>query len=224
MPFPNHFWAGSGNTGFGAQFGWWAQSGSLDALSGDALRHRPTEPGHPVQHRAADPGFGLLGRQSPGAQAATDDSFVAEHGSLPKRAPAVAGRLLPAQAPLVPDHLDVLVPLTGRGPGSRAQRCSGPWRDDHRHRGIGLTLSHGAVDGLAVVGPVGRHRPEGTGDLVEQRADLGGIPLLVARQLGREDLARAGINGQVEFAPGPLAPLAVLLDHPLARAVDLQAG
>src|SRR3954467_11835882 len=24
----------------GAQFGWWAQSGSLDALSGDALRHR----------------------------------------------------------------------------------------------------------------------------------------------------------------------------------------
>src|SRR3954447_15213972 len=46
---------------------------SLDALSGDALRHRHPEPGHPVQHRAADPGFGLLGRQSPGAQAATDD-------------------------------------------------------------------------------------------------------------------------------------------------------
>src|SRR3954452_58568 len=88
-------------TGFGAQFGWWAQSGSLDALSGDALRHRHAEPGHPVQHRAADPGFGLLGRQSPGAQAATDDSFVAEHGGLPKRAPAVADRRLPAQAPLV---------------------------------------------------------------------------------------------------------------------------
>ena len=40
---------------------------SLDALSGDALRHRHTEPGHPVEHRAADPGFGLLGRQRPGA-------------------------------------------------------------------------------------------------------------------------------------------------------------
>src|SRR3954447_13209546 len=210
--------------GFGAQFGWWAQSGSLDALSGDALRHRHAEPGHPVQHRAADPGFGLLGRQSPGAQAATDDSFVAEHGSLPKRAPAVADRLLPAQAPLVPDHLDVLVPLTGRGPGSRAQRCGGPRRDDHRHRWVGLALSHGPVNGLVVIGPVRDHRGKGTGDLVEQGADLGGIPLLVARQLGREDLAGAGINGQMKLAPGPLAPRTVLLDPPLAGAVDLQAG
>src|SRR3954466_2129308 len=94
---------------------------SLDALSGDALRHRHPEPGHPVEHRAADPGFGLLGRQSPGAQTPTDDSFVAEHGSLPQRAPAVADRRLPAQTALVPDHLDVLVALTGRGPGSRAR-------------------------------------------------------------------------------------------------------
>src|SRR5215217_2646518 len=94
---------------------------SLDALSGDALRHRHPEPGHPVQHRAADPGFGLLGRQSPGAQAATDEGFVAEHGGLPKRAPAVADRRLPAQAPLVPDYLDVLVPLTGRGARGRAR-------------------------------------------------------------------------------------------------------
>src|SRR3954452_20832468 len=94
---------------------------SLEALSGDALRHRHPEPGHPVEHRAADPGFGLLGRQCPGAQAATDDSFVAEHGGLPKRAPAVADRLLPAQAPLVPDRLDVLVPLTGRGARGRAR-------------------------------------------------------------------------------------------------------
>src|SRR4051812_19541447 len=94
---------------------------SLGALSGDALRQRHTEPGHPVEHRAADPGFGLLGRQCPGAQAATDDSFVAEHGGLPKRAPAVADRLLPAQAPLVPDRLDVLVPLTGCGARGRAR-------------------------------------------------------------------------------------------------------
>src|SRR3954449_2016247 len=50
--------------------------GSLEALSGDALRHRHPEPGHPVEHRAADPGFGLLGRQCPGAQATTDDGLV----------------------------------------------------------------------------------------------------------------------------------------------------
>src|SRR3954454_22448468 len=104
---------------------------SLDALSGDALRPRHPEPGHPVEHRAADPGFGLLGRQSPGAKAATDDSFVAEHGSLPKRAPAVAARPLPAQAPLVPDRLDVLVALTGRGARGRARHGGGARRDDH---------------------------------------------------------------------------------------------
>src|SRR5436190_73254 len=68
-----------------------------------------------------DPGFGLLGRQSPGVQAATDDSFVAKHGGLSERAPAAADRLLPAQAPLVPDHLDVLVALTGRGARGRAR-------------------------------------------------------------------------------------------------------
>src|SRR3954452_15469638 len=94
---------------------------SLDALSGDALRHRHPEPGDPVEHRTADPGFGLLGRQSPGAQAATDDSFVAEHGGLSERAPAVADRLLPAQAPLVLDRLDVLVPLSARRARGRAR-------------------------------------------------------------------------------------------------------
>src|SRR4051812_35229620 len=94
---------------------------SLEALSGDALRHWHPEPGHPVEHRAADPGFGLLGRQSPGAKTTTDEGFVAEHGGLPKRAPAVADCLLPAQAPLVPDRLDMLVPLMGRGARGRAR-------------------------------------------------------------------------------------------------------
>src|SRR4051794_17005118 len=131
---------------------------SLGTFSGDALRHRHPEPSHPVEHRAADPGFSFLSRHSPGAQATTDDGLVAGYGGFPEGAPAVADRLFPAQAPLVPDHLDVLVALTGRGPGSRAQRCGGPWRDDHRHGWVGLTLSHGAVDGLAVIGPVGRHR------------------------------------------------------------------
>src|SRR5829696_2413691 len=93
----------------------------LEARSGDALRHRHPEPGHPVEHRATDPGFGLLGRQSPGAKTTTDEGFVAEHGRLSERAPAVADRLLPAQAPLVPDRLDVLVPLTGRGARGRAR-------------------------------------------------------------------------------------------------------
>ena len=53
------------------------------------------------------------------------------------------------------------------------------------------------VGGFAVVGPVGRHRPEGTGDLIEQGADLGGVALLVARQLGREGLTTAKVLGDL---------------------------
>src|SRR5829696_5069978 len=45
---------------------------SLVARSGDARRDRRPEPGHPVEHRAADPGFGGRGRQSPGAKRTTD--------------------------------------------------------------------------------------------------------------------------------------------------------
>src|SRR4051812_42497906 len=87
---------------------------------------------------------------------------------------------------------------------------------------VGLALSHGAVNGLAVIRTVRDHRGKGTGDLIEQGADLGGVARLVARQLGREDLAGAGINGQMKLTPGPLAARTVLLHQPLARAVDLQ--
>src|ERR687893_204161 len=93
-------------------------------LSGGALRHRHTEPGHPVEHRAGDPGFGLLAGQSPSPKAPTDDGLVAEHGGFPERAPAVADRLLPAHAALVPDHPDVPVALAGRGAGGRGRP---PW-------------------------------------------------------------------------------------------------
>src|SRR3954466_15895462 len=95
--------------GVGAQISCWAWVGSYRCLSGDALRYRHAEPGHPVEHRAGDPGLGLLAGQSPGAEATTDNGLVPAHGGFPERAPTVADRLLPAQAALVPDHPDVLV-------------------------------------------------------------------------------------------------------------------
>src|SRR5918912_165978 len=117
--------------------------GSYRRLSGDTLRYRPAELGHPVEHRAGDPGLGLLAGQSPGAKAPTDDGLIAEHGGFPERAPAVANRLLPSQAALVLDHSDVLVALTGRGVGARARHGGGAGRDDHRLRRVGLVLGHG---------------------------------------------------------------------------------
>jgi len=55
----------------------------------------------------------FLGRQDPGAEAAADDGLEAEHGRFHVRPPAVADRLLPTYATLVPDHPDVLVALAG---------------------------------------------------------------------------------------------------------------
>ena len=61
------------------------------------------------------------------------------------------------------------------------------------------------------------------GGLIEQWTDLGSVALLVARQLGGEDLAATRVNGQIQLAPRPGAALAVLFDQPLAGAVNLQA-
>ena len=59
-----------------------------------------------------------------------------------------------------------------------------------------------AADGFAVVGPTGRHRPEGTGDLIEQGTNLGAVIDVLGRQRHREELARIGIHTNVHLAPG----------------------
>lgn len=56
--------------------------------------------------------------------------------------------------------------------------------------------------------------------MLEQRADLGRVALVVARQLGGEDLAAAGINGEVQLAPTQVAMLAMLFDQPLTCSVN----
>src|SRR6476469_1968663 len=203
---------------------WAWVGGSYRCLSGDALRYRHAEPGHPVDHRAGDPGLGLLAGQSPGAEATTDDGLIPEHGGFAERAPAVADRLLPAQAALVPDHPDVLAALTGRGVSGRARHGRGAGRDDHCRGRVRLARGHGAVNRFAVVGAIGHDRGDGAGDLIEQRADQGGVALLDGGQLAGKDLAAVGIDREMEFAPGPLATLAMLLAQPLAGAVHLQAS
>src|SRR5918998_4960121 len=190
--------------GFGAQIGWWPWGGRYSCLSGGALRHRHAEPGHPIEHRAGDPGFRLLTGQSPSPETTTDDDLVAEHGGLPERAPAVAHRLLPPHAPLVPDHPYMAVALAGRGAGGRARDGGGAGGGGHPRGRVGLALGHGAVHGFAVIRTVSDDRGEEAGNLIEQRADQGGVALLGGGQLGGEDLAAGGIDREVEFAPHPL--------------------
>ncbi len=139
------------------------------------------------------------------------------------RPPAVADRLLPSHASLGLDHLDVLIALAGRGARGCARHRGGARRDDDCHRRVGLALRDGLIDRLAIIGAVGGYRRDLARDLAEQRTDLGGIALLIGCQLGGKDLAGAGINREVELAPGPGAALAVLRDQPFAGAVNLQA-
>ena len=52
--------------------------------------------------------------------------------------------------------------------------------------------------GFAVVCTVSDDRGDGAGDLLERRADQGGIARLGGGQLGGEDLAAVGIGREVE--------------------------
>src|SRR3954452_25387528 len=73
---------------------------------------------------ASDLGLGLLCRQSPGVEAATDHLFVPAHRHLRPRAFSVVDRSLPSQSATLPNHLDVSVAL-GRGGFSRVARHRG---------------------------------------------------------------------------------------------------
>jgi len=99
-----------------------------------------------------------------------------------------------------------------------------PWWNDHRRRRLRLSLSHGAVDGLPIIGAIGHHRGHVTRDLVEQGADQGAIADLVGGQFRGQDLVAVGINRQVKFAPSPATTLTVFLPLPLAGPLDLQPG
>jgi hypothetical protein len=81
-----------------------------------------------------------------------------------------------------------------------------------------VALGDRPIHVLAVVCPVAGERRQRVLDLIEQRAELGAVISLVARQLGGDDLAAAGVDAQVQLAPGAALPGAVLVDQPLAGA------
>src|SRR3954467_13942138 len=89
-----------------------------------------------------------------------------------------------------------------RGGMTTSTGGAGGGGDDRVHGRVGLMVGHGPVDGLAIVRPVRDHRAEGARDLLEQRADLGGVALLAGGQLAGEDLASAAIHREVQLPPG----------------------
>ena len=84
-----------------------------------------------------------------------------------------------------------------------------------------MTVEDGLVGGLAVIRAVRQHRGNRALDLVEQRADPGRVALVRGGQLGGQDVAAVGIDGEVQPAPAPARLAAVFLMKLLARPNDL---
>ena len=79
--------------------------------------------------------------------------------------------------------------------------------------------------GVDVVLPeraVGGEGGDRTVDLIEQGADLRAVTDVVGGQRRRDDPARVGIRADMELAPRPTRPAAMLLPEPLARPAQAQ--
>jgi hypothetical protein len=74
-----------------------------------------------------------------------------------------------------------------------------------------------AVDWLAIVCAISKHRRNRAVDLLEQWADQGCIAVVRGGQLRGEDLSAVRIDRQMELSPAPARLAAVLLMQPFAR-------
>jgi hypothetical protein len=74
------------------------------------------------------------------------------------------------------------------------------------------------INTVLIVGPIASERGQRAGDLVEQRADLSAVIDIFRGQRRGHDLTGAGIDAEMQFAPGAAGLDAVLLNQPLARA------
>src|SRR3954471_6662282 len=186
----------------------------------DAGGLRESQLQHAVQDRDADVHLSRPTLVRTRAQPVPDHALEPADGGLAPGARIVARGLLPAHPALLGDEVQVAVPLRrrglgrGAGHGGRARR-----NDDVRAR---VALGHVGVNALLVVRAVRRDGGDRVRDWVQQGADLGGVVLVAVGQGGGHDPAGLGVHAEMELPPRP-APLgAVLLDQPLARAVELQ--
>jgi hypothetical protein len=85
-----------------------------------------------------------------------------------------------------------------------------------------MALSDCTVDAGLIVGSIADERGEWSCDLVEQWPNLRTIIDIAAGQLRGEDLPGFCVDPDMQLAPGPASPGAVLLDQPLAGSAELK--
>jgi hypothetical protein len=87
-----------------------------------------------------------------------------------------------------------------------------------------MTLSDRGGNAFLVVRAVRRERGHCCHHLVEQGANLRPVIDVVGGQRRRDNLASLGVHADVQLPPGPVRFGAMLLQQPLARAAEPQAG
>ncbi len=138
------------------------QTGAFAFLS-DALRDRPPEFGHPMDHGTGDVDFDLLGGERAGAQTGSDQGLVAKQRRFPQGSLALADRLLPTPSSLLLHlhPLAVSVPQAGRSVRGGTRYSGRPRWNDHDRRRLWLPFGHRAVDGFGVVATPNRYSDNG---------------------------------------------------------------
>lgn len=162
-------------------------------LSADPDGDRHAEPGHPVEHVAADFCLDPLIGQSPGVELPSDDGLVAIHPRFDQAAARVAGTALPPYASMLRDVCNMAVPLCRDC--FIPDRCH-PWRNDGEC--FGMTF------GNAIIRAVCCQRCNLAIDLIQQRRYRGDIPAVIGRQLRSDNLMCDRVNAKMQLAPSPV--------------------
>ncbi len=154
--------------------------------------------------------------------AIADHLLPLHNGCLDFRASVVTGGLLPSHAALLGDALEVTISL-GRCSFSRSAQHRRAARR-HNHCRFRVTVGNASVNTILVIGAISGDRAQRAGELIEQGANLSRVVDLFAGQHHSDNLTGIGIHTKVQLPPRPIPPGAMLLDQPLARTAQLQAG
>ena len=99
--------------------------------------------------------------------------------------------------------------------------CDSCWNNDRR---FWVTLGNNAIDNLAVVRAICRHRRHVSIDLIKEVWQFPDVANIIRRQFHRDDLMRVGVDTEMQLAPSPSRSDAVFLIEPFALAVNLQTS
>lgn len=91
----------------------------------------------------------------------------------------------------------------------------------HNNRSVGITTHHAAIDTVQIIGAIASERSQRPVDLVEQRLHLRRVIDVLRRERGGDDLARVGVDADVQLAPRSADLRAVLFAQSLARTAQL---